>query len=619
MVSCLTFSPDGRTLAVGFGRRDSFPKDMPYNVQLYDAPTGSNVGVITGFENKATAIAFSPTGKRLVIGSHDMKLRLFQRNTRGTWQEIAATQGRGTIFTVAFAPDDSTLVVGEKEGVLRVFDASTLQFRRSLIGHASDVYDVAFSPDGRTLASGSWDRTIKLWDVQEAREVATLTGHRSFVRALAFTADGCTLISGDYEGDLHFWRAANTAHIAATTAAAQPALARSLILEQRWSESLPLLTAYLKKHPDADRNRQLRAIAAASLGKQKLAAADYTLLAQRTGLPFHYISAAQNVLYAGTPDGEAQYRRLCAEAYARLGGREESGPWRLSWLLAMRPDALPDKTALLKQAELTARGKVDGLTVSLLGIAQYRSGKYKEAIVTLTDSERFGSTQRNILFLALAHYRDGNKKTAYEWAKKYLNQRDYKVDSIAAWESSEGLESAILYRELATVFGKTPLEALRTVSRKGIRLTDTGWQMRIEPNTGAAGILRREASPQKGVRIEVQSLGTKRDQMIVAYGGLDPTPGVRYFLTFRARADQDRSVGVKLQRDTYPFSSIGLAMETIEIGPQWRNYRLPFTVGPNAGAKRNELLFTVGQEIGILWLTDVQIVPDTKEQRGVLR
>ena len=60
--------------------------------------------------------------------------------------------------SVAFSPDGKRIVSGSDDNTLRVWDADTGQpIGQPLTGHTERVYSVAFSPDGNRIASGSGD------------------------------------------------------------------------------------------------------------------------------------------------------------------------------------------------------------------------------------------------------------------------------------------------------------------------------------------------------------------------------------------------------------------------------------------------------------------------------
>jgi hypothetical protein len=117
----MTFSPDGKTLAMG-----SFT-----NLHLIDTVTGKDVRTISG---------------RLCIGK-----------------------------TATFSKDGKLLFVGRYDGGIRVLDVATGRIVRELAAHEEPVFAMSLSPDGKTLASGSADATVLLWDVAEISKPMSVT------------------------------------------------------------------------------------------------------------------------------------------------------------------------------------------------------------------------------------------------------------------------------------------------------------------------------------------------------------------------------------------------------------------------------------------------------------
>ena len=76
--------------------------------------------------------------------------------------------------SVAFSPDGTRIVSGSADKTVRVWDAATGQpIGQPLTGHTDAVSSVAFSPDGDRIASGSDDNTVRLWDAAPANPSAT--------------------------------------------------------------------------------------------------------------------------------------------------------------------------------------------------------------------------------------------------------------------------------------------------------------------------------------------------------------------------------------------------------------------------------------------------------------
>jgi WD40 repeat protein len=75
------------------------------------------------------------------------------------------------VRSVAFSPDGRRLVSGSEDNTVKVWDTDTHRELITLHGHIDTVYCVAFSQDGKTLATSGKDRAVKLWRAAAEQEV----------------------------------------------------------------------------------------------------------------------------------------------------------------------------------------------------------------------------------------------------------------------------------------------------------------------------------------------------------------------------------------------------------------------------------------------------------------
>src|SRR5262249_24429168 len=85
------------------------------------------------------------------------------------------------VSSVAFSPDGARVLSGSDDNTLKLWDTATGALIRTFEGHSGQVNNsgqiksVAFSPDGRYIVSAGADATVRLWDTATG-ELATLIG-----------------------------------------------------------------------------------------------------------------------------------------------------------------------------------------------------------------------------------------------------------------------------------------------------------------------------------------------------------------------------------------------------------------------------------------------------------
>jgi WD40 repeat protein len=223
-ISALAISPDGSRIVSG---------SYDGTLRLWDAHSGAPIGApLQGHKDWVSSVAISPDGSRIVSGSHDKTLRLW--DARSGAPIGAPLQGHeGVVASVAFSPDGSRIVSGSHDKTLRLWDARSGAPIGALFQVHETVSSVAFSPDGSRIVSGSYVSTLRLrdaysgdviggatlpalrlWDARSGVLIgAPLQGHENVVTSVAFSPDGSRIVSGSHDKTLRLWDARSGAPV----------------------------------------------------------------------------------------------------------------------------------------------------------------------------------------------------------------------------------------------------------------------------------------------------------------------------------------------------------------------------------------------------------------------
>jgi WD40 repeat protein len=111
---------------------------------------------------RVTALKFAPDGQTLAL-RNSRQLWLWDVRERRLTAEIV---GRSKFHAVAFSPDGRTLGIGTSDGAVRFYDVATGQQRAAYDWKIGPIHALAFAPDGMRAAVGGTGGAIVVWDVE---------------------------------------------------------------------------------------------------------------------------------------------------------------------------------------------------------------------------------------------------------------------------------------------------------------------------------------------------------------------------------------------------------------------------------------------------------------------
>ncbi|MBI1832103.1 MAG: serine/threonine protein kinase, partial [Planctomycetes bacterium] len=194
---------------VAFTRDGRFAISSGYDtVGVWDGTCHHERLAMRGHRDETTAVAFRPDGKRLLSGSADNALRIWDPHAGLPIADHPLSRlakHTNTVASVAYHPTEKIVASAsfDKTAILR--DADSGAQRHALVGHADAVRWITFSSNGDLVATASNDHTCKLWNPRTGTEIRTLKGHTGKVNTVAFHPNGSRLASCSADGTVRLW------------------------------------------------------------------------------------------------------------------------------------------------------------------------------------------------------------------------------------------------------------------------------------------------------------------------------------------------------------------------------------------------------------------------------
>ncbi|MBI1901905.1 MAG: hypothetical protein HYS13_12445 [Planctomycetia bacterium] len=232
--SVVAVSPDRKWLAVGGAGNV---------IRIFDLAAGKEHKALTGHAGAITALRFTADNQKLVSGSADKSVRVWNvadgalAGRLDTPQPVAAltlvatgaqiaTGGGDNLIrlwttpapaaaianvpqpptALAASPDKKLLAFGSADGKIVLVDSASGNVTRTLAGHGGPITSLTFSAANNRLISGSADKTIRVWDPNADQALLVLPAGLAPVDAVAIHQSGAQAASASGEGDIAIWK-----------------------------------------------------------------------------------------------------------------------------------------------------------------------------------------------------------------------------------------------------------------------------------------------------------------------------------------------------------------------------------------------------------------------------
>jgi serine/threonine protein kinase len=168
---------------------------------------GTTLLIYRGHASAVTALAWSPNGGRLVSGSWDSTLHIWETTTGHLLLRYKGhTSG---VTAVAWSPNRKFVASGSDDGMIHLWNAATGETVYTFTGHTQAITALAWAPDSSYLASASTDLTVQVWKPNSQAKPFIYKGHRAIVEVIMWSPDRKRITTVGRDQTVQRWDAAS--------------------------------------------------------------------------------------------------------------------------------------------------------------------------------------------------------------------------------------------------------------------------------------------------------------------------------------------------------------------------------------------------------------------------
>jgi WD40 repeat protein len=189
----IALSPSGKTVVIGSDDR---------KMRFWDVKMGKVVATWTGHTSYVVSVCWSANGKHIMSGSWDGMVRVW--NVKTGERILAINTGHEYLWAVLYSPDNTQIATGgSNEHAAKIWEVKTGKLLTTL-KHHSGVCSLAWTSDGQKLISASLCQ-IGIFNTATWNQIATLEGHQDWVFAITLSHNNRLLASTSFDHTARVW------------------------------------------------------------------------------------------------------------------------------------------------------------------------------------------------------------------------------------------------------------------------------------------------------------------------------------------------------------------------------------------------------------------------------
>ncbi len=175
-ITALAFSPSGNTLVVG----------SQAGVSVRRWPSGKETRTIPWAFANIGDIAFSPSGKSLaIVGGDPAERGAVEIKRWPDGERVALFEKHEDTVKAAVWLSETQLATASLDHTIAIWDVERGVLLKRLTGHSRGVTSLGFLKEKQLLVSGGLDQNLRVWNVETGAIVRTLNNHKREIHDVA--------------------------------------------------------------------------------------------------------------------------------------------------------------------------------------------------------------------------------------------------------------------------------------------------------------------------------------------------------------------------------------------------------------------------------------------------